>query len=100
MTDHREYAAQRAVSDVQRCHRAHVEPQARIGLAGQPDHRGRGIDATRRQPQLMHMGGDVAGSTPQVRDLTVPTRTDGLGEGAQDGAVQGLSRSVSRNSCA
>lgn len=31
----------------------------------------------------------MARPTPQVRDLTVPTRTYDLGEGTQDRAVQG-----------
>ncbi len=31
----------------------------------------------------------MAGSTPQVRDLTVPTRTDDLGKGTQVRAAQG-----------
>jgi hypothetical protein len=35
------------------------------------------------------MSGDMARSAPQIRDLTVPTRTYDLGEGTQDRAVQG-----------
>lgn len=89
MTDQREYAAQRAVGDVQLRHRPHVEPQVWIGLSGQLDHHRRGVDTERRQPQLAQMSGDVARSAAQVRDLTVPARADDLGEEAQGRAVEG-----------
>jgi hypothetical protein len=84
----RQYAAEHAVRDVQRGHRAHVETQAGVGLPGQLDHRGRGIDTEGLQPQLDEMSGDMPGSTAEVRDPTAPTRPRDLGEGAQDRAVQ------------
>ncbi len=93
----REHAVQRAVGDVEGGHRAHVEPQVRVGPAGQRDHRGRGVDAERRQSQAVQVGGDVAGPAAQVRDPALPVRAYGLGEDAEHRAVQGLSRSESRN---
>lgn len=83
-----EDAAQRLVRQVQRGHRAHVEPEPGMRLARQRHHPGRHVHPEHRHAEGVQPGGDVSGTAADVGDGRRTARAHQLREPGDQGQVQ------------